>query len=625
MTERPSFLPPSIEQTLPGERRRYEAVTRILTDAEECMRAEHSEKPFHNVEHPRTMRERAERLCTIFELTPERRQLVDIAIAYHDVDINVEQPPREKIDGMIKRSRGAKIGDVSHGVEGNEALSAKRAAEAMREANTDADEELFSPDQIATVIEAIHATYPAVDFVKDFPKTATNAEIQTALTALAKIGVEKGIHFFQPHLENPLEKKEPVSLETIVVALTDIAHPGIEAPAEFEQQGDAEFRELLPNISLHLPRLTSGESEQDQADRTSAADKMLGWLKDQRGFVMWQMLRFEKIVTLLQQQEYLDEAQEQQLRQVFGHFSENVHAAIAREENVSAAYARKKASDERSAFIYLATELGYRIGVDVQDPKLPDEIKFEATTVALERFRTIVRDTDTVVFGSTAKYLHGKSFDLQALTERPPGDFDAALPSEEALRNLCQRLLQIPDVILEDGGNITILPDGAKRLSGHLLIRIQSGSPSAQIIRYPFEFFAHSTIVTDELRQQTTSLHGFNVLNREALEKQHLRIQERESRIDAEVERIVKKMNDPEKRAAAEHAQKTGDTLDWIKDLSISPDDLIRFYVIEDQLRDNPDMPNIRRETLRAERGEILSGIRTKLAHRNQSLQELGL
>ena len=248
----------------------------------------------------------------------------------------------------------------------------------MRETNKKTKKtgrEVFSEQQIATVEHAIDATYPGVDFGPDFKGalfdkypflqeiTARNPEVQKILEFLKEKGIDRGPLFFQPYLEKPLEQGEKVPPEVMIVALADLGGSGTEEAPAFFGEGDAEFRELYENVrqKSNLSRLLNGLEEKDKEDRTKVGAAMLGWLKSQPAFAVWQMLRFEKTAYLLETSGQLNQEQSGQLKNYFFRYGENIKKALERAENLSGEHERtKQESGEREAFAFLAEQMGYQ-------------------------------------------------------------------------------------------------------------------------------------------------------------------------------------------------------------------------------------------------------------------------
>lgn len=343
----------------------------------EASKKEH--RVFHTVEHPEALIERAKKLSHIFELSKIQKKMVALEAIYHDLVINYDpaQNP-EDVTGRIKRHRGAREGDQPANLQGNEALSAKALVAEMSRHNTIAQQKkqspVFSQEQISNATFAIDVTYPGVQLGPDFQGVSfreypyykeivtQHKDIGRIISSLEKDGILKGILFYQPHLETPLEKGEQVPKEAIIIALSDLGAAGLDTSKTFFREGDTELLELMENIRRPKvkKRLLEGTTEMDKNDRAKVAGIMQQWLKDQTSFVAWQMLRFEKIVFLLKKNGQIDSEKESALRNLFSNFEKNITATLKRTHTLSKTYHEILVENgELKAFQYLAKEMHY--------------------------------------------------------------------------------------------------------------------------------------------------------------------------------------------------------------------------------------------------------------------------
>ena len=328
-------------------------------------------KVYHTSEHPKALQERAKRIADVLGLGVEQRYLIAIAISYHDAIINYTPPDPDDIVGTIQRHRGAREGDKPRGREGNEAKSADAMETAARRINEEAKratgQAVFSDEDIRTLRWEIDATYPDVAFT-EFEKdpfyqeiVRQNPQVLQMAELLRARGITKGLHFFQPHLENPLQQGERVPQEVLVVALSDLGAGGlVEKAGDFFAEGDNEFKELYHNLRNpeNYRRLLAGAEERDRGDRAKVSHTIFNWLSSQPGFVLWQMIRFEKIMYFLQRSGELDAEQASGLRGLSGYYESNIKASLDREERMKNEYQHKlEAEGEREAFTFLALEM----------------------------------------------------------------------------------------------------------------------------------------------------------------------------------------------------------------------------------------------------------------------------
>ncbi len=349
----------------------------IERDGLQMMKELHDGKDvFHTSEHPISMEMRADKLAEVFHASPEERMLTKMAIAYHDTIIEKDEADPGSVIGMIKRHRGAREGDKPNGAEGNEAKSADELIKRMRQANEEAGEEVFTKAQMEKARWGIDATYPDVALGADFKGASfeeypyyevaikNNSELGELLTELKEQGITKGALFYQPHLENPLEKGQKVPHEVLMTALADLGASGMGSIEEFAQEGDNEMRELLGNLRNVdvLERVANGNEEVNIADRGKASAMFTGWLESQPSFAVGQALRFEKIAHLLKEKQGMADEDVRGLRKLFGNYVQNIRGVRDRARDVKVKYEEIKTGlGEKEAFQYLARTMHYEI------------------------------------------------------------------------------------------------------------------------------------------------------------------------------------------------------------------------------------------------------------------------
>ncbi len=353
------------------------AAEKVADDGREFHRAKHDPggevpKEYHTSEHLDVLKARGEKLADVFNLSPERRAVLNVAIAWHDTVIEYDAAKPDDVTAMIRRHRGAREGDQPSGAEGNEAKSARLTEQEMSVENM-AGDEVFTDEHIRVVRQAIEATYPDANLGPDFKgapfkeyeyyQTAIeqNPDLKNLFDELEAQGVTKGPLFSQPHLENALEKGESVPREVLITALADLGAAGCAEDFEFFREGNGEMRELYENLRRTdtMRRLLDGDTDTDKNDRAKATVALTGWLNSQPGFAAWQALRFEKIVHLLKKQNALTAEEESGLRGQFSRYAENARAAQERARNVKREIDGWGAVGEKLAFRYLFGTLGF--------------------------------------------------------------------------------------------------------------------------------------------------------------------------------------------------------------------------------------------------------------------------
>ncbi len=376
----------SIEFTLPpspGEKEKiFEKVAEEITGngllfhAKEHDAGGRDPKTYHTSEHPRTLEKRCEQIGEVLHLKPEELATARMSIAWHDTVIEYDKADPNNLLSTIRRHRGARKGDKPDGTDGNEAKSARLLEHEMREANRKGGQDVFTEEQIRNAKLAIEATYPDVDLGNDFKgaafkdspyygiAVAQNPELGDVLQELESEGVAKGSLFFQPHLEKPLEEGKVMPREVLAVALVDLGAAGFARKEEFFKEGDDEMRELYANLRQPdiMNKLLIGDGEADNIDREKVAAEFIKWLDSQTGFAVWQALRFEKILHLLEKQDAINPEERAGLHTRFDYFTENIRAARDRAKELKENYGKIK-SDRggKEAFVYLVKSLHYAV------------------------------------------------------------------------------------------------------------------------------------------------------------------------------------------------------------------------------------------------------------------------
>jgi len=343
---------------------------KLIKNAREEMieNSRNEKRVYHTQEHPDALLERAEKIANIFDLTNHQKLLCKLAIAYHDLIILTDLPDPGNITATIKRHRGAREGDLC-GQEGNEGQSAKKAELAMRQINESYKSTVFSEEDIKIVFSSIEATYPDTKLTTfksdpDYEEIIKiNPKREGVITWLEERQIDKGLLFFQPHLEKPLEKGELIPFEVLVMILADLSGSGLVSRDEFALEGDKEFQELYVNIANPDKQkiLLESDSEKDEALREKASLEILKWLNIQVGFVAWQMLRIEKIIFLLIKNKQINPLVGEKLRSIFNKFENNIKDSFERANHTDKEYLEiKENKGSKSAFAYLLDTLHFK-------------------------------------------------------------------------------------------------------------------------------------------------------------------------------------------------------------------------------------------------------------------------
>lgn len=346
-----------------------EAIKRVSDEGLRIFLANHGPespepKEFHGLGHLERMGRRVEKLAEVFRLPLNSREALKMMINWHDAIINFTPTDPNKLLAMISRHRGARKGDLPNGAAGNEGESANGQDKRLT------DERIFTSQDRKKFRWAVETTFPEIDFGKNFTDCPfleqilkRKSSLRDLLRELKVLGIEKGARFSQPHLESYLEKDMDVPCEVLIIGLTDLGAAGMDDEKTFFLEGDAEMRELYGNIRKPkvLSRLINGDEIADQTDRQAVACAFLKWLNDQAGFAMWQYLRFEKIMFLLNQDKKISRKEEREMRSLFNHYEPNIRASIERAKRIKIDFEKLTSEKgEKEAFRYLAKELGYK-------------------------------------------------------------------------------------------------------------------------------------------------------------------------------------------------------------------------------------------------------------------------
>lgn len=399
--------PPSeklVDRPSGGERskdsRTIKACERLGQAAQEMHIAEHDSgganpKVLHEWEHVVTMFRHARELGRILGFSRRQQALMKTIIAHHDLVLDVQLPPQNDLNALVARNRGVEQGILNRHEKGSEGKSADALKEAMGAENKQArmvgKSDVFSRQEIATAVWAIHATYPEPFFNRPFADFKSedgtidyyniarqqNPPLAELLDDLAKSDppIVAGLLFSQIYLERPLEQNQKLPLEVFAIANADIEGSSLaKTPEASFHLGDRECLELHHNWrdpgTFH--RLMHGNAPEDVRDRNLVLNDpghqpnrgALAWLDLQVGFAMWQALRAEKEHYLLCREgdnvNQISPDQAAALRQDFSHAVSNIRATLARAKRVRKAIA---GLGEKEKFQYVACEMHFAEGL----------------------------------------------------------------------------------------------------------------------------------------------------------------------------------------------------------------------------------------------------------------------
>jgi hypothetical protein len=380
--------------------RTIEACKRLTQAAQAAHIAEHDSgganpKVLHEWEHVVSMFQQAEEMGRILGFSRRQHALMETIIAHHDLVIDVQLPAKNDLNALVMRNRGVEEGVLNRDDKGSEGKSADALKEAMAAENEHArvarQSDVFTQQEIATAVWAIHATCPHPSFDKpfadfksedgavDYYKIARrqNPALAELLDELARCDppIVAGLLFSQIYLERPLEQNQKLPLEVFAIANADIEGSSLaKKPEAAFHLGDRECLELHHNWRDPgtFDRLMHGDASEDVRDRDLVLNDSghqpnrgaLAWLDLQVGFSVWQALRAEKEYYLLcmggDNVNQISANQATALREDFSHAVANIRATLARAKRVRKAIARL---GEKEKFQYVAREMHFSQGL----------------------------------------------------------------------------------------------------------------------------------------------------------------------------------------------------------------------------------------------------------------------
>jgi hypothetical protein len=229
--------------------------------------------------------------------------------------------------------------------------------------------------------------------------------------------------------------------------------------------------------------------------------------------------------------------------------------------------------------------------------KLPKDEQEKLLGVALEQMRQAIGPVrDYAVFASTAMYLNGERLvdrgeDGGKELMAPPGDFDAAVFTEDALNQIRERLSNMPNVEFDNNGRyISMVGEEARKLAGKIVLELERNNEKHEV-EYDFEFFYKTFIVPKELAQgRTIDRRGLKALDLEALHGQYEKNLNFESAINEGVMQVVQFIeSDHEQMAKLKQEVASGElsaeserVLDHLK---VSSEDMHEAFGIQEKIR----------------------------------------
>lgn len=264
--------------------------------------------------------------------------------------------------------------------------------------------------------------------------------------------------------------------------------------------------------------------------------------------------------------------------------------------------------------------------IDIEDPATDPEIKRAAADAGLALMREVLRGIDGyVVFASSARYLHGKAKDIPGF-DTPPGDFDGAVWDHDTLRNIQERLSNVPGVRFDRDGKWKRMGGGAEVMGGEVIMEVDT-STGRQKVAYPFEFFYDTFIVTQDIRRQRETVSGLQTLSLDGLQQQHFNNLRFENRVGANTQQVAKFLVNPEVETQLKgilSGDKDPAAEAMLKRLDLTQNDLQEFYRMRDHIVTTSfsKSGDVLEERI-SDLAILLSGFKTKIPKRIKDIELL--
>lgn len=282
--------------------------------------------------------------------------------------------------------------------------------------------------------------------------------------------------------------------------------------------------------------------------------------------------------------------------------------------------------------------------IDIESEDVCEEDRQAATDQGLEVLRAALNHLDGyIIFASTAKYLHGKAKGIAEL-QQAPGDFDLAVFDRHKLDEIRDRLLRTanveflnveptPDELsagkkylqrtdVDIGRAVTFKPFPGEQtlaLKGRIIVNIATNAGEKNFA-IPFEVFAKTNIIADDLRRYQETVGGLKTLSLEGLERQYMASLEKETRVAKQREQVRKFLDDPTVRNLLTQGIDPSAT-QVLDNLALTAREVQNYYAMNDAL--NQTTNSAEHDKLAEEISKLLSGFKTKIPSREQSLAKL--
>ena len=267
----------------------------------------------------------------------------------------------------------------------------------------------------------------------------------------------------------------------------------------------------------------------------------------------------------------------------------------------------------------------------VETPQNLDDIedfglRRQAFDIGLTKMKEVLRGMNGyAVFAGGAMQIQGIQNEIKNFPEKPPGDLDVAVADTQTLFRIAERLTKHGAHIKGDKITTSTL-DGAKILAGHFVIDI----PGIDVpVEYPFEFFANTTLVPNDLIERAENDSGIRTLSLKDIKAQYSRNLSFETVVKNSTESKLEYINrqefiDLETSALAGDVSKKKELGLILKDIGLSYKELKEVRgMVEAHKKENPD--NYIDHALKNEEvvGLLSRGLKEKVEKRKANILEI--
>jgi hypothetical protein len=285
----------------------------------------------------------------------------------------------------------------------------------------------------------------------------------------------------------------------------------------------------------------------------------------------------------------------------------------------------RESSEEETKFHAQESSAEDKKVINIERTDTPSEIKKAAADAGIMIMRDVLKGIDDcVVFASTALYLQGLERGIVEF-QIPPGDFDASVTQEQTLKQIQERLSNVPNVEFHNDGKWKRIVGDSQVLSGQIIMDIQTPL-GEQRVAYPFEFFLRTFITDESILRHRENVRGLNVLTMEGLQQQYLNNLKFELRISENTEAVARYLLNPlvERQLQLFLEGATDPVAEQIlKRLELTVDDIKTFYRTRNEIASSLATTGESFEERMSDLAVLLSGFKTKIPKRQKNIEQI--